>query len=78
MSDEALRVLVTKAVERLRGAVDLTLDEIIGLDQLPEDQRTPEVCFALGVIEGAAAALRATQREMLEDLDLLTAPARSA
>lgn len=77
MSDEALRVMLTKAVEQLRSATDLTMDEIIGLSSLSESVRTPEVCFSLGIIEGAAAALRATRREMLEDYDLLTAAKRS-
>jgi hypothetical protein len=31
------------------------------------------VCYSLGVLEGAAAALRATRSEMLDDLDLLLA-----
>ena len=61
-----------------RAATDLTMDEIIGISSLPEDHRTPEVSHALGVIEGAAAALRATRRELLEDHDLLTAPRRPA
>jgi len=77
MSDEALRVMLMKAVEQLRGATDLTMDEIIGLRALPESARTPEVCYSLGVIEGAAAALRATRREMLEDHELLTAAKRA-
>jgi hypothetical protein len=68
--------MLTKAVERLRAATDLTMDEIIGLGALPESARTPEVCYALGVLEGAATALRATRRELLEDHDLLTAPKR--
>jgi len=76
-SDEALRILLTRAVGHLRSATDLTLDEIVGLDVLPESMRTPEVSHALGVLEGAATALRATRRELLEDHDLLTAPARS-
>ena len=76
MSDEPLRSMLTKAVEQLRGATDLTMDEIIGLRALPESVRTPEVCYSLGVIEGAAAALRATRREMLEDHELLTAAKR--
>jgi hypothetical protein len=77
MSDEALHVMLSKAVEQLRGATDLTMDEIIGLRALPESTRTPEVCYSLGVIEGAAAALRATRREMLEDHELLTAAKRT-
>jgi hypothetical protein len=51
---------------------DLTMDEIIGLRALPPSIR-PEDGYSLGVIEGAAAALRATPRELLEDHDLLTA-----
>ena len=77
MSDEALRSMLKTAVEQLRGATDLTMDEIIGLRALPESARTPEVCYSLGIIEGAAAALRATRREMLEDLELLTAAKRA-
>lgn len=77
MSDEPLRILLTTAVEQLRAATDLTMDEVIGLRSLPESARTPEVCYSLGVIEGAATALRATPREMLEDHELLTAPKRA-
>ena len=77
MSDESLRVMLKTAVEQLRGATDLTMDEIIGLRALPESARTPEVCYSLGIIEGAAAALRATRREMLEDHELLTADKRA-
>jgi hypothetical protein len=77
MSDEPLRLMLTKAVEQLRSATDLTMDEIIGLRALPETSRTPEDCYSLGIIEGAAAALRATPREVLEDYDLLTAAKRS-
>jgi len=73
MSDEPLRLMLTKAVEQLRGTTELTMDEIIGLRALPQSARTPEDCYSLGVIEGAAAALRATPRELLEDYDLLTA-----
>ena len=76
MGDERLRVMLTKAVEQLRAATDLTMDEIIGISALPESARTPQVCYSLGILEGAATALRATPREMLEDHDLLTAPAR--
>ena len=76
MGDERLRVMLTKAVEQLRAATDLTMDEIIGISALPESARTPQVCYSLGIIEGAATALRATPREMLEDHDLLTAPVR--
>jgi uncharacterized protein YjgD (DUF1641 family) len=78
MSDDALRTMLSKAVEHLRVATDLTTDEVIGLQKLPEVMRTPEVCYSLGVLEGAATALRATRREMLEELDLLTAPRRPA
>jgi hypothetical protein len=77
MSDELLQIMLTKAVEQLRAATDLTMDEVIGLRALPETARTPDVCYSLGVIEGAATALRATPREMLEDHDLLTAPKRA-
>jgi hypothetical protein len=76
MSEEALRTMIAKAVHQLRMATDLTMTEIIGISALPETARTPEVCYSLGVLEGAAAALRATRQEMLEDLDLLTAPRR--
>jgi len=76
MSDEALRTMIAKAVQQLRTATDLTMTEIIGVSALPEAARTPEVCYSLGVLEGAAAALRATPQEMLEELDLLTAPRR--
>ena len=76
MSDERLLSMLTKAVEQLRGATDLTMNEIIGLSALPESARTPEVCYSLGIIEGAATALRATPKEMLEDHDLLTAVKR--
>jgi len=68
---------VATAVAHLRTATDLTMDEVIGIAALPESVRTPDVAYALGVIHGAAAALRATSREMLEDLDLLTAPKRT-
>ena len=77
MSDDALRSLLADAVAHLRAATDLTMDEVIGIGALPESVRTPDVGYALGVIHGAAAALRATPREMLEDLDLLTAPKRT-
>ena len=77
MSDDALRIMLTKAVEQLRAATDLTMDEVIGISRLPDSARTPDVCYSLGVIEGAATALRATPREMLEDHDLLTAPKRA-
>jgi hypothetical protein len=76
MSDDPLRVALAQAVEQLRAATQLTMDEVIGvraIRALPEAARTPEVCYSLGVIEGAATALRATPREMLEDHDLLTA-----
>jgi hypothetical protein len=76
MADDALRLVLVEAVALLRAATELTMDEVIGvraIRALPEAARTPEVCYALGVIEGAASALRATPREMLEDHDLLTA-----
>jgi len=77
MSDEALRLMLEKAVEQLRAATELTMDEVIGIRALPAAVRTPDVCYSLGIIEGAATALRSTPREMLEDIDLLTAPKRS-
>lgn len=77
MSDEPLRAMLTKAVAVLREATDLTMDEVIGLRALPESVRTPEVCYSLGVIEGAAAITGATPRELLEDHDLLTAAKRT-
>lgn len=77
MSDDALLTMLTNAVKHLRSETDLTMDEVIGLQRLPDAARTPDVCYALGVIEGAATALRATPREMLEDHDLLTAPKRT-
>jgi hypothetical protein len=76
MADDALRLVLVEAVALLRAATELTMDEVIGvraIRALPEAARTPEVCYALGVIEGAASALRATPREMLEEHDLLTA-----
>lgn len=76
MSDEPLREMLVKAVAILREATDLTMDEVIGIRALPESTRTPEVCYSLGVLEGAATALRLTRREMLEDHDLLTAAKR--
>ena len=76
MSDEALRRLLTDAVMHLRATTDLTTDEVIGIERLPDSARTPDVCYALGVINGAAAALRATPRELLEEHELLTAPKR--
>jgi hypothetical protein len=78
MSEDALRALLTTAVHQLKAATDLTTDEIIGIDVLPASMRTPESCYSLGVLAGAAAALRATRKEMLEDLDLLTAAPRTA
>lgn len=78
MSDDLLRVLLAKAVEQLRDATDLTMDEIIGLRSLPPSARTPENCYSLGIIDGAASAARATPRELLEDHDLLTAAKRGA
>jgi hypothetical protein len=77
MGDKPLRAMLTKAVEQLRAATELTMDEVIGISALPESARTPDVCYSLGIIEGAATALRATPREMLEDHDLLTAPKRA-
>jgi len=77
MGEQRLRVMLTKAVEQLRAATELTMDEVIGISALPESARTPDVCYSLGIIEGAATALRATPREMLEDHDLLTAPKRA-
>jgi len=77
MADDALRALVANAVAHLRTATDLTMDEVLGIRALPESVRTPDVGYALGVIHGAAAALRATGREMLEDLELFTAPKRT-
>ena len=68
--------MLTKAVEHLRTATELTMHEVVGLRVLPDDARTPEVCYALGIIEGAATARHATPRELLEDFDLLTAPKR--
>jgi hypothetical protein len=77
MSDEPLRLMLAKAVSQLRAATELTMDEVIGIRALPETARTPDVCYSLGIIEGAATALRSTPRELLEDHDLLTAPKRS-
>jgi len=76
MSEDRLRLMLLKAVEQLRAATELTMDEVIGIRALPETARTPEVCYSLGIIEGAATALRATPREMLEDHDLLIAQKR--
>ncbi len=76
MSDEALHSMLATAVDQLRGATDLTMQEIVGLRVLEDSARTPEVCYSLGVIEGAAAALRATPKELLEDHDLLIGPKR--
>jgi hypothetical protein len=76
MSEDRLRIMLLKAVEQLRAATELTMDEVIGIRALPESARTPEVCYSLGIIEGAATALRATPREMLEDHDLLIAQKR--
>jgi len=73
MSDEPLRLMLIKAVAQLRAATELTMDEVIGIRAIPDTTRTPEVCYSLGIIEGAATALRATPREMLEDHELLTA-----
>lgn len=77
MGDEPLRLMLTKAVDQLRAATELTMDEVIGIRALPESTRTPDVCYSLGIIEGAATALRVTPRELLEDHDLLTAPKRT-
>lgn len=74
MSDEAFRAMLTQAIDQLRGATDLTMTEIIKLSALPPSVRTPEVCYSLGVLDGAAAALRATRHEMLDELDLLVKP----
>jgi len=74
MSEDRLRIMLVKAVEQLRAATELTMDEVIGIRALPDSARTPDVCYSLGIIEGAATALRATPRELLEDHDLLTAP----
>jgi hypothetical protein len=77
MSDEPLRLMLVKAVAQLRAATELTMDEVIGIRALSDTARTPDVCYSLGIIEGAATALRATPRELLEDYDLLTAPKSS-
>jgi hypothetical protein len=69
--------MLEKAVEQLRAATELTMEEVIGISALPDSARTPDVCYSLGIIEGAATALRATPREMLEEHDLLTAHKRS-
>lgn len=76
MGDETLRLMLAKAVAQLRAATDLTMEEVIGVSALPDTARTPDVCYSLGIIEGAATALHATPREMLEDHDLLIAPKR--
>jgi hypothetical protein len=76
MPDDSLRKMIAKAVDQLRAATDLTMTEIIDVTVLPEKARTAEVCYSLGVLEGAAVALGATRQEMLEDLDLLTTPRR--
>jgi hypothetical protein len=76
MAEDALHTMIARAVHQLRTATDLTMSEIIGVSTLPDTARTPEVCFSLGVLEGAATALGATRQEMLDDLDLLTAPQR--
>lgn len=76
MSEDRLRTMLVKAVDQLRAATELTMDEVIGISALPDSARTPDVCYSLGIIEGAATALRATPREMLEDHDLLTARKR--
>lgn len=74
MAEDALRQVVARAVAQLRAATDLTMTEIIDVRALPEAARTSDVCYSLGVLEGAAVALGATRQEMLEELDLLTAP----
>ena len=71
MTDTALRAILTEAVSKLLAATELTMDEIIGISALPPSMKTAEVCHSLGVLDGAAAALRATRREMLEDFDLM-------
>jgi hypothetical protein len=73
MSDDALRTMLAKAVEQLRAATELTMHEVIGLRAIPDHARTPEICYSLGIIEGAATARHATPAEMLEDFELLTA-----
>ena len=69
-------MMIESAVQQLRAATELTMSEIIGVSALPDTTRTPEVCFSLGVLAGAATALGATRQEMLDDLGLLTAPQR--
>ena len=54
MSDEPLRAMLSRAVDQLRAATELTMREVVGLRALPDEARTPEVCYALGVIEGRA------------------------
>jgi hypothetical protein len=76
MPDAVLRSTLSRAVDILRASTELTVDEIIGLGVPPAD-RTVEVAFSLGVLEGAATALRVTRRELLEEFDLLTAPRRA-
>jgi hypothetical protein len=78
MSDDPLRLMLSSAVEKLRGASDLTMNEIVGLRALPDSARTPEIAYALGTIEGAAMALRCTPHELLEDHDLLVAAKRES
>jgi hypothetical protein len=77
MSDDALRSMLIQAVAILREATDLTMDEVIGVRALAESTRTPDVIYSMGILDGAATALRCTRREMLEDFDLLTAPKRA-
>ena len=74
MAEDALRQVIAQAVEQLRAATDLTMTEIIDVRALPDAARTSDVCYSLGVLQGAAIALGATRQEMLEELDLLTAP----
>src|SRR5688572_1626448 len=51
MSDDTLHAMLAKAVAQLRGATDLTMDEIIGLRALPPSIHRPEDGYSLGVIE---------------------------
>jgi len=76
MSDEALRLMLMKAVDLLRGATDLTMDEIIGCEPARVGTQPGRLLLA-GHHRGRGGRLGATPREMLEDHDLLTAPKRS-
>lgn len=78
MSDETLRLMLTNAVEKLRTATDLTMDELIGMRQLPSSIQSADLGFALGVVIGAATAVGATPRELLIDHDLLIAAERTS